>query len=202
MIAKFSIATTTHSSFIIHNSSLFSRMNRLILSNPLLDITLNRLCQQLIENHGDFTNSVILGLQPRGIFLAERITQKLKAATGIDIKLGYLDATFFRDDFRRRDTPLKPNETKVPFVIEGKKVILIDDVLATGRMVRAAIDAMQAFGRPEKVELLCLINRRYERDLPIQPDYTGMRVNTLDTQRVLVEWKEQGHEEDRIWLIG
>jgi pyrimidine operon attenuation protein/uracil phosphoribosyltransferase len=177
-------------------------MKRLILSNPLLDITLNRLCQQLIENHSDFTNSVILGLQPRGIFLAERITQKLKAVTGIDIKLGYLDATFFRDDFRRRDTPLKPNETKVPFVIEGKKVILIDDVLATGRMVRAAIDAMQAFGRPEKVELLCLINRRYERDLPIQPDYTGMRVNTLDTQRVLVEWKEQGHEEDMIWLIG
>ena len=89
-----------------------------------------------------------------------------------------------------------------PFVIENKKVILIDDVLATGRMVRAAIDAMQAFGRPEKVELLCLINRRYERDLPIQPDYTGMRVNTLDTQRVLVEWKEQGNKEDKIWLIG
>ena len=190
-------------------------MKRLILSNPLLDITLNRLCQQLIENHGDFSNSVILGLQPRGIFLAERIAKKLTEETDINIKLGYLDATFFRDDFRRRDTPLKPNETKVPFVIENKKVILIDDalaagsrvvicddVLATGRMVRAALDAMQAFGRPEKVELFCLINRRYERDLPIQPDYTGMPVNTLDTQRVLVEWKEQGHDEDMIWLIG
>ncbi len=177
-------------------------MNRLILSNPLLDITINRLCQQLIENHGDFSNSVILGLQPRGIYLAERITKKLIEETHVDIKLGHLDATFYRDDFRRRDSPLKPNETKVPFVIENKKVILIDDVLATGRMVRAAIDAMQAFGRPEKVELLCLINRRYERDLPIQPDYTGMRVNTLDTQRVLVEWKEQGNEEDKIWLIG
>ncbi len=177
-------------------------MKRLILSNPLLDITLNRLCQQLIENHGDFSNSVILGLQPRGIFLAERIAKKLTEETNINIKLGYLDATFFRDDFRRRDTPLKPNETKVPFVIENKKVILIDDVLATGRMVRAALDAMQAFGRPEKVELFCLVNRRYERDLPIQPDYTGIPVNTLDTQRVLVEWKEQGHDEDMIWLIG
>lgn len=175
---------------------------RLILSNPLLDITLNRLCQQLIENHADFSDSVILGLQPRGIYLAERITQKLRTLTSQEIKLGYLDATFFRDDFRRRDSPLKPNATKVPFVIEGKKVILIDDVLATGRMVRAALDAMQAFGRPEKVELLCLINRRYERDIPIQPDYTGMRVNTLDTQRVLVEWTEQGADEDRIWLIG
>ncbi len=175
-------------------------MKRLILSNPLLDITINRLCQQLIENHGDFANTVILGLQPRGIFLAERIANKLRENGLASIKLGYLDATFFRDDFRRRETPLKPNETKVPFVIEGKKVILIDDVLATGRMVRAAIDAMQAFGRPEKVELLCLINRRYERDLPIQPDYTGMKVNTLESQRVLVEWQEQGFEEDRIWL--
>ena len=73
-------------------------MNRLILSNPLLDITLNRLCQQLIENHGDFSNSVILGLQPRGIYLAERIAKKLREETNIDIKLGHLDATFFRDD--------------------------------------------------------------------------------------------------------
>lgn len=175
---------------------------RLILSNPLLDITLNRLCQQLIENHGDFTESVLLGLQPRGIYFAERITQRLREITQKNILLGYLDATFYRDDFRRRDTPLKPNATKVPFVIEEKKVILIDDVLATGRMVRAALDAMQAFGRPAKVELMCLINRRYERDIPIQPDYTGMKVNTIDTQRVLVEWTEQGSDEDRIWLIG
>jgi pyrimidine operon attenuation protein / uracil phosphoribosyltransferase len=175
---------------------------RLILSNPLLDITLNRLCQQLIENHGDFSDSVILGLQPRGIYFAERVAQRLKEITQKDIRLGYLDATFYRDDFRRRDSPLKPNATKVPFVIEEKKVILIDDVLATGRMVRAALDAMQAFGRPQKVELMCLINRRYERDIPIQPDYTGIKVNTIDTQRVLVEWTEQGSDEDRIWLIG
>ena len=175
--------------------------NRLILSSPLLEIMISRLCQQLIENHGNFSDSVILGLQPRGIHFAERVAQELRQTTGQDIPLGHLDATFYRDDFRRRE-PLKPNATKVNFVIEGKKVILVDDVLATGRMVRAALDAMQAFGRPEKVELLCLINRRYERDLPIQPDYTGMRVNTLDTQRVLVEWKEQGNEEDKIWLIG
>lgn len=91
-------------------------MKRLILSNPLLDITINRLCQQLIENHGDFENTVILGLQPRGVFLAERITNKLREEVSSQVKLGYLDATFFRDDFRRRETPLKPNETKVPFV--------------------------------------------------------------------------------------
>ena len=174
--------------------------NRLILSSPLLEIMISRLCQQLIENHDNFTDSVILGLQPRGIHFAERVTQELRKTTGQNIPLGHLDATFYRDDFRRRE-PLKPNATKVNFVIEGKKVILVDDVLATGRMVRAALDAMQAFGRPRKVELLVLIDRQYNREIPVEPDYTGMKVNTLDTQRVLVEWTEQGHEADRIWIV-
>jgi len=174
--------------------------NRLILSSPLLEIMISRLCQQLIENHTNFTDSVVLGLQPRGIHFAERVVQELRQTTGLNIPLGYLDATFYRDDFRRRE-PLKPNATKVNFVIEGKKVILVDDVLATGRMVRAALDAMQAFGRPRKVELLVLIDRQYNREIPVEPDYTGMRVNTLDSQRVLVEWTEQGHEADRIWIV-
>lgn len=174
--------------------------NRLILSSPLLEIMISRLCQQLIENHTNFTDSVVLGLQPRGIHFAERVVRQLRQTTGLPIPLGYLDATFYRDDFRRRE-PLKPNATKVNFVIEGKKVILVDDVLATGRMVRAALDAMQAFGRPRKVELLVLIDRQYNREIPVEPDYTGMKVNTLDSQRVLVEWTEQGHEADRIWIV-
>lgn len=175
---------------------------RLILSSPLLEITISRLCQQLIENHQDFEDSVILGLQPRGIFLAERIRQQLLEMTGKNLPIGYLDATFYRDDFRRRETPLKASVNKVPFIIENKKVILIDDVLFTGRMVRAALDAMAAFGRPGKVELLVLIDRKYNRDLPIEPNYVGMQVNTVQSQRVLVEWKEQGAEADRIWLVN
>lgn len=174
---------------------------RLVLSSPLLEIVVSRLCQELIENHGDFTDSVLLGLQPRGIYLAERITRELSRTLGRELPLGYLDATFYRDDFRRRDTPLRPNTTNVPFLIENKRVILIDDVMATGRMVRAALDAMSAFGRPRKVELLVLIYRRYNRDLPIKPDYVGQRVNTLESQRVLVEWTEQGADTDRIWLM-
>ncbi|TDB68000.1 bifunctional pyr operon transcriptional regulator/uracil phosphoribosyltransferase PyrR [Arundinibacter roseus] len=174
---------------------------RLILSSPLLEIMVSRLCQQLIENHQDFTNSVILGLQPRGIHLAERVAAELRERTGFQVPLGHLDATFYRDDFRRRDSPILPNKTQVPFLVETKHVILIDDVVATGRMVRAALDAMTAFGRPGRVELLVLIDRRYNRDLPIEPDYVGMKVNTLDSQRVLVEWKEQGFEADRIWLV-
>lgn len=171
---------------------------RLILSSPLLEIMISRLCQQLIENHQDFSNSVIMGLQPRGIHFAERVSQELKSL-GHTIPLGYLDATFHRDDFRLR--PLRANATKIDFVIENKNVILIDDVLATGRMVRAAIDAMQAFGRPRKIELMVLIDRQYNREIPIEPNYTGMKVNTLDTQRVLVELTEQGYEANKIWLV-
>lgn len=174
---------------------------RLILSSPLLEIMTSRLCQELIENHQDFSNSVIMGLQPRGIYFAERVVKELRERTGHAIPLGQLDATFYRDDFRRRDSPLTPNKTDIPFLIEGKNVILIDDVVATGRMVRAALDAMTAFGRPKRVELLVLIDRRYNRDIPIAPDYSGMKVNTLDTQRVLVEWKEQGFDADHIWLV-
>ncbi|UBM60472.1 bifunctional pyr operon transcriptional regulator/uracil phosphoribosyltransferase PyrR [Marinilongibacter aquaticus] len=175
---------------------------RLILSQPLFDIILARLSQEIIENHGRMQDTVLVGLQPRGVFLADRIVQKLSESLGKEIVYGKLDATFYRDDFRRRDSPLRPNSTEINFVIENKKVILVDDVLATGRMVRAAIDALQAFGRPQKIELLCLIDRSYNRDLPIQPDYSGKRVNTQESQRVLVEWTEQGNKADKIWLIG
>jgi pyrimidine operon attenuation protein / uracil phosphoribosyltransferase len=118
---------------------------RLILDSTLLDITISRLCQQLIENHHDFSNAVIIGMQPRGIHLAELIHQKLEHEIKKSIPLGYLDATFHRDDFRRRETPLKPNETRIPFIIEGKNVVLVDDVLFTGRTIRAALDAMTAW---------------------------------------------------------
>lgn len=175
---------------------------KLIIDPHHLDITIDRLCQQLIENHGEFKNSVILGLQPRGIFLADIIHQKLELAFDNKINKGYLDTTFYRDDFRRRDTPVLANATKVDFVIEDKNVVLVDDVLYTGRSVRSALDAMIAFGRPKRVELLVLIDRRYGRHLPIASDYVGKYVNTLESQRVLVEWKAQGNKENKIWLIN
>lgn len=176
---------------------------KLILDTELLNITVERLCQQLIENHGDFSETAILGMQPKGIHLAQMIHEKLVNATqNKSIDLGYLDTTFYRDDFRRRETPVKANATKVPFIIEDKNVILIDDVLFTGRSVRAAMDAMIAFGRPRKVELLVLVNRKYSRHLPIEPDYVGRDVNTLTTQKVLVELKGQGFKTDKIWLVN
>jgi len=174
---------------------------KLILDSKQLDITISRLCQQLIENHSDFSHCVLLGLQPRGIFLAELIHQKLKSLK-VNVPLGYLDATFHRDDFRRRDTPAKASETRVPFAIEGKNVVLIDDVLFTGRTVRAALDAMISFGRPAKVELLVLVDRKATRDLPIAADYVGKYVDTHDTQRVLVELQPNGSKQNNVWLIS
>jgi pyrimidine operon attenuation protein/uracil phosphoribosyltransferase len=174
---------------------------RLLLNSHHLKITISRLCHQLVENHNDFKDSVILGLQPKGIFLAERIKSELEEITGNSIDLGYLDTTFYRDDFRRRDEVLTPNETKIPFIIEKKKVIIVDDVLYTGRSVRAAMDAMIAFGRPDKVELLILIDRIHSRDIPVEANYVGRKVNTIQSQKVLVELKEQNKKEDNIWLI-
>ncbi len=174
---------------------------RLILDSALLEITIDRLCQQLIETHDEFQDTVILGLQPRGIFLAERIKNKLESLLDRPIDFGKLDTTFYRDDFRRRDVPLKANTTDVPFIIENKQVVLIDDVLFTGRTVRAALDAMTAFGRPSKVELLVMVDRAYCRDIPIQAQYVGKFVNTLFSQKILVELKEQGMQNDNIWLV-
>lgn len=175
---------------------------KLILDSELLDITISRLCQQLIETHNDFSDSVLIGMQPRGIFVADILHRKLEKDTGRQIPLGYLDATFYRDDFRRRETPVKANETRIPFIIEKKNVVLVDDVLFTGRTIRAALDAMIAFGRPATVELLVLIDRKYNRELPINADYVGRVVNTLSSQRVLVELEAQGHKQNKIWLVN
>ncbi len=175
---------------------------RLILNPGLLEITIDRLCQQLIENHQNFENTVFLGLQPRGIFLAELIHQSIFNNFGITLPLGYLDTTFYRDDFRRRELPKAANETKIDFIIEDKRVVLIDDVLFTGRSVRAAMDAILAYGRPNKVELLVLVNRKYSRDLPIEPDYVGRNVNTIASQKVSVEWEGNGAKQNSVYLIN
>lgn len=158
-----------------------------------LEVTLSRLCHQLIENHGKFSNTVILGLQPRGVYLSRRIHSLLGDILPLaDIPYGELDVTFYRDDFRRQDSPLIANQTAIDFLIEGKNVILIDDVLYTGRTVRAALDAMLGFGRPANVELLVLVDRHRMRELPVQPKYVGIRVDTLPTEKVIVRLKEGG----------
>jgi pyrimidine operon attenuation protein/uracil phosphoribosyltransferase len=161
---------------------------RVLLENKQLEVTLTRLCYQLIEVHNDFSNSVIIGLQPRGVFLARRLQVLLEKILKTKIHCGDLDITFYRDDFRKKE--LKPNKTNIDFIIEDKNVILVDDVLFTGRTIRAGLDAMLAFGRPNDVELLVLVDRRFSRHVPIQAKYTGLIIDSIQTQNVKVEWKE------------
>ena len=174
---------------------------KVLLTSKEVNIILHRLACQLIENHIDFSKSVLIGLQPRGISLAERLKSILETEYNIkNISLGFLDITFFRDDFRRGEKQLEANKTQIDFLVEDKKVVFIDDVLFTGRSIRAALTAIQSFGRPSEIELLVLIDRRFSRHLPIQPDYRGRQVDVINNEKVKVCWKEKDGE-DAVYLI-
>lgn len=171
-----------------------------VLNQQQIELSIRRLANEILENHPDLSNTVIIGLQPRGIFLSDRIVEQLRQEVAdLEIRYGKLDITFYRDDIR---TELHvPNQTNINFSIEGKQVVLIDDVLHTGRTTRAALDALLDFGRPEKVELLVLIDRRFSRELPIQPDYKGRSIDSIITQKVKVLWKERDGKEE-VLLVG
>lgn len=175
---------------------------KVLLNAKEVNIILHRLACQLIEKHNDFSKTVLIGLQPRGVFLANRIAKILKEDYKVkNIQLGLLDITFFRDDFRRGDKPLEANSTSINFLVENKNIVFIDDVLHTGRSIRAALTAIQSFGRPNEIELLTLIDRRFSRHLPIQPDYRGRQVDVINQERVKVNWKENDGE-DSVYLIN
>ena len=172
-----------------------------ILNAQQLDITIDRLCNQVLELHLDFGNTVLIGLQPRGIYLAKRLHDKLsQLRPEVRIPYGVLDITFYRDDFNKGETLKIPSQTDVGFSIENKDVILVDDVLYTGRTIRSALDAMLDFGRPSRVELLVLVDRRFSRQLPIQPDYVGKSIDSIISQKVRVHWKEN-EGKDEVVLI-
>jgi pyrimidine operon attenuation protein / uracil phosphoribosyltransferase len=174
---------------------------KVLLNTKEVNIILHRLACQLIEKHTDFSNTVLIGLQPRGIFLARRLKELLIENYNLpEVHLGLLDITFYRDDFRRSDKVLQANSTEIDFLIENKRVVFIDDVLYTGRSIRAALTAIQSFGRPSEIELLTLIDRRFSRHLPIQPDYRGRQVDAINDEKVLVNWKETSGE-DAVYLI-
>jgi pyrimidine operon attenuation protein/uracil phosphoribosyltransferase len=173
---------------------------KLILTAQQLEITIKRLAHQVLENHIDLSNTVIIGLQPRGVFLSDQIVEEIKKETSAEkIQYGKLDITFYRDDIRKELHIA--NRTDIPFSIEGKNVILIDDVLYTGRTIRAALDALLDFGRPEKVELCVLIDRRFSRQLPIHPDYTGKSIDAIVSQKVKVFWKNKDGK-DEVCLVN
>ena len=170
-----------------------------ILTEQQVALSIKRLAHQILENHLHLENTVLIGIQPRGIYVSDRIVNELKNIQTISkIDYGKLDITFYRDDVRKE---LKiANQTDIPFSIENKNVVIIDDVLWTGRTTRAALDALLDFGRPAKVELCVLIDRRFSRELPISADYVGRTIDTFPSQKVKVYWKEKD-ERDEVVLI-
>src|SRR6187402_2533684 len=170
-----------------------------ILNEQQLALTIQRLSHQVLENHLDLDNTVLIGLQPRGIYVSDRIVDQLaKQVSPAKIQYGKLDITFYRDDIR--DELHIANKTDIPFSIENKKVVLIDDVLYTGRTIRAALDALLDYGRPAKVELCILVDRRFSRELPIQPDYTGRSIDSIVSQKVKVYWKSRDNKDEVVLL--
>jgi pyrimidine operon attenuation protein/uracil phosphoribosyltransferase len=170
-----------------------------ILTEEELGLTIQRLSHQLLENHLSFQDLVIIGIQPRGIYFSDRIVQQINAQIKpAKITYGKLDNTFYRDDVRQGLHTL--NQTDMLFSVENKTVILVDDVLYTGRTIRASMDALLTFGRPAKVELCILIDRRFSREVPIQADFVGRSIDTIITQRVKVLWKERDGKEEVVLL--
>ena len=172
---------------------------RIILDSKRFNLTLDRLSHQLLETYQDFKDTCIIGIQPRGTILADRIVDRLRKLKIKDLEYGKLDITFYRDDFRM-GKPLEANINEMEFLVEGKQVILVDDVLYTGRTVQAALAALQQYGRPKSVALLSLVDRQFNRHLPIQADFVGLRVDALDEAYVKVEW-DDNKGENRILLF-
>lgn len=183
---------------LIKTESLFLSkflLLKTVITAEQIQLTTKRLAHQVLENHVHLHNTVIIGLQPRGIYLSDRIVQEISAQDpGLAVNYGKLDITFYRDDIRKELHV--PNQTSINFSVDEKKVLLIDDVLYTGRTIRAALDAIMDFGRPAKVELMVLIDRRYSRQLPIQPDYVGKSIDSIITQKVKVLWKENDGKDE------
>ncbi len=175
---------------------------KIIVSSERFQLTILRLCHQIMENHVQMEDLCLIGIQERGVLLAERIKSNLETMVGhVPFQFGKLDITFYRDDFRRRDVPIKASSTHIDFLVEGKNVILVDDVLYTGRTVHAAMSAIQDFGRPRKIEMLCMVDRRFNRHFPIKADYFGVAVDALDDAYVKVNWQDR-HGADEVRLFS
>jgi pyrimidine operon attenuation protein / uracil phosphoribosyltransferase len=173
-------------------------MEKIILDSKQMALTVERLCHQVIEHNNKPEQTVLIGMQPRGIYLMDRMQQYFKTHITGNYYWGKLDITFYRDDVKKELHI--PTEMQIDISLEGKNVVLIDDVLFTGRTIRAALDAVLDFGRPAKVELCVLIDRRYSREFPIQPDYTGKTIDSIFSQKVLVSWQELNGK-DEVHLI-
>jgi len=174
---------------------------KILMNQDLLEVVIQRLCYQLIERYSPFDQVVFIGIQPRGVFLLTELEKQIKRIVpDIPWISGVVDPTFYRDDFRRGDKQLLAHTTKIPVHLDGCKVVLVDDVLYTGRTIRASLEALMEYGRPESIDLLVLINRKFTRQVPIEPAFVGKSIDQYDRQKVKVLWQKDGEGENQVVL--
>lgn len=162
---------------------------RIILNAEKFDLTIERLAYKLIEDYDNFEDTCFVGIQTGGVMLAQRLIEKIAEIAAVSIPFGKLDITFYRDDFRTSKKPLAANINEMNFVVENQRVILIDDVLYTGRSVQAALTALNHYGRALDVKLLVMVDRRFNRQIPVRADYAGIAVDALNEAYVRVDWQ-------------
>jgi pyrimidine operon attenuation protein / uracil phosphoribosyltransferase len=179
----------------MHQSLSAPAVGKLLLDADGIARTLSRIAHEVIERNPDLDRVALVGIQTRGVPLASRLRRLIEERSGVELPFGALDITFHRDDVHVRDGGRPPGRqpvvraTSVPFPLEGMTVVLVDDVLYTGRTIRAAIDALLDFGRPARVQLAVLVDRGH-RELPIRPDYVGKNLPTARSERIQVELVE------------
>jgi len=171
----------------------------LLMDRHGLDLALTRITHQVLERNRDFTKFGVVGMQTRGVFLAERITRRINEIENLSLESGVLDTTFYRDDYRIALRKPEVKVTSIPFDINEMNILLVDDVLYTGRTVRAALDALMDFGRPKTIQLAVLIDRG-NHELPIRADYVGKKITTKRNQVVSLKVSEID-DEDSLWLM-
>ena len=168
---------------------------KIVLDTDAIERSLVRIAHEIVERNGDLAEVALVGIHTRGVPLAHRLRRLIVSIKGVDVALGTIDITFYRDDVyvRDGDAPLHPQPvvkaTRLDFPLEGKTCVLVDDVLHTGRTIRAAVEALFAYGRPARVQLACLVDRGH-RELPIRPDYVGKNLPTARGERIDVQLLE------------
>ncbi|PWU25524.1 MAG: bifunctional pyr operon transcriptional regulator/uracil phosphoribosyltransferase PyrR [Candidatus Rokuibacteriota bacterium] len=179
---------------------------RVFMDSEALGRTLHRIAHEIIEGNPDLETVALIGIHTRGVPLAHRLRALIEQFAGVEVELGTVDITFYRDDVQVRggEAPLHPQPlvraTRLDFPLEGRTCVLVDDVLYTGRTIRAAIEALFDYGRPARVQLATLCDRGH-RELPIRPDYVGKNLPTSRDERVQVELVEVD-EVDRVLLLS
>lgn len=169
-----------------------------VVDNVTMKRALTRITYEIIERNHGIQDIVLIGIKTRGIYIANRIAERLKQLEQLDIPVGELDITLYRDDMKDQKEEPELHSSNIPFSLEGKEVILVDDVLFTGRTIRAALDAIMDQGRPRKISLAVLVDRGH-RELPIRADYVGKNIPTAMTEEIIVEMEEKDGQ-DRILI--